>query len=247
MTSGLKAIPVAARANEDPAALTQKRIDIRFAAPHSGLAPLTSSSIVYKRVENSSIVDVIGLEIRTYLADFVHPSRKGVLVDRDRLLCHTPTNDYHGNFSALLFDSLFTRICKNFQGMGLNNCRIYLDGASYHFHKTAAKPARDAKMPDLREWAKWPDTIYAIAKQYGGHVIRKTPPYHCELQPIENIWACVKNKVAALTNGLHTSLSLKRTLISLFFSIPESTLLRVWNESIKGIQYWTAAEMEKAE
>ncbi|KAF9287465.1 hypothetical protein BGZ88_008589 [Linnemannia elongata] len=159
--------------------------------------------------------------------------------------------------------------------MGLNNCRIYLDGASYHFHKTAAKPARDAKMPDLREWAKWPDvktwldkenrhilynarrkvnrshvkayTIYAIAKQYGGHVIRKAPLYHCELQPIENIWACVKNKVAALTNGLHTSLSLKRTLISLFFSIPESTLLRVWNESIKGIQYWTAAEMEKAE
>ena len=193
-----------------------------------------------------------------------------------------PTNDYHGNFSSLLFDDLFTRICKNLQGMGLNNCRIHLDGASYHFHKTAAKPAGNAKLEDLREWAKRPDvkawldkerrhlpdnprrkdiephvkayvrestwTIYAIAKQYGGHVIRKTPPYHCELQPIEKIWACVKNKVAALTNGQHTSLSLKRTLISLFLTIPESTFLSLWNESIKqGIQYWIAAEREKAE
>ncbi|KAG0375649.1 hypothetical protein BGX24_008838 [Mortierella sp. AD032] len=164
--------------------------------------------------------------------------------------------------------------------MGLNNCRIHLDGASYHFHKTAAKPAGNAKLSDLREWAKRPDvkawldeenrqipdnpkkkdiephvkayvqastwTIYAIAKQYGGHIIRKTPPYHCELQPIEKIWACVKNKVAALTNGQHTSLSLKRTLIHLFFTIPESTFLSLWNESIKeGIQYWIAAEKEK--
>jgi len=191
-----------------------------------------------------------------------------------------PTNDYHGNFSADLFDSLFTRICKNLQGMGLNNCRIHLDGASYHFHKTTAKPAGNANLSDLREWAKRPDvkawlekenrsipdnprkkdiephvkayvqdstwTVYAIAKQYGGHIIRKTPPYHCELQPIEKIWACVKNKVAALTNGQYTSLSLKRTLIRLFSTIPESTFLSLWNESIRqGIQYWTAAEKER--
>jgi hypothetical protein len=35
-----------------------------------------------------------------------------------------PTNDYNGNFSADLFDSLFTRICKNLQGMGLNNYQM---------------------------------------------------------------------------------------------------------------------------
>ncbi|KAG0041717.1 hypothetical protein BGZ89_007268, partial [Linnemannia elongata] len=40
-------------------------------------------------------------------------------------------------------------------------------------------------------------SIYTIAKQYGGHIIRKTPPYHCELQPIEKVWGCVKNKVAS--------------------------------------------------
>jgi len=146
-----------------------------------------------------------------------------------------PTNDYHGNFSADLFDSLFTCICKSLQGMGLNSCRIHLDGASYHFHTTTAKPAGNANLSDLRECAKRPDVkawlekenrhipdnprkkdiephvkahvqdstwaIYAIAKQYGGHIIRKTPSYHCELQPIEKIWACVKNRVAAVTNG----------------------------------------------
>ncbi|KAF8937797.1 hypothetical protein BGZ47_008853 [Haplosporangium gracile] len=43
------------------------------------------------------------------------------------------------------------------QGMSLNNCRSHLGSASYHFHKTAAKPADNAKLEDLREWATGPD------------------------------------------------------------------------------------------
>ncbi|KAF9152443.1 hypothetical protein DFQ26_000905 [Actinomortierella ambigua] len=81
-------------------------------------------------------------------------------------------------------------------------------------------------------------SIYSIAKRYGGHIICKTPPYHCELQPIEKIWACAKNKVASITDGRFTLLSLKRTLIPLFSAIPESTFLRLWNGSIReGIEY----------
>ncbi|KAF9538349.1 hypothetical protein EC957_006887, partial [Mortierella hygrophila] len=74
-------------------------------------------------------------------------------------------------------------------------------------------------------------TIYAIAEQYGGYIIRKSNPYHCERHLIEKIWACIKNKVAALTNGKHTSLSLKITLARLHYTNSKSTFLSVWNES----------------
>jgi hypothetical protein len=94
--------------------------------------------------------------------------------------------------------------------------------------------------------ATW--TIYDIAKENGNHIIRKTPPYHCELQPIERIWACVKNKVAATTNGSHTTVSLKRTLEILFASIPQSTFLSVWSESINQcIKYQVEKEKEEEE
>ena len=42
------------------------------------------------------------------------------------------------------------------------------------------------------------DTVYVVdemAKKYGKTVLR-LPPYHCELNPIELIWASLKTKVA---------------------------------------------------
>ena len=40
--------------------------------------------------------------------------------------------------------------------------------------------------------------IIDIAKDNGGHQIQWTPPYHPELQPIERVWACVKNEIARM-------------------------------------------------
>ncbi|KAF9538518.1 hypothetical protein EC957_006692, partial [Mortierella hygrophila] len=107
------------------------------------------------------------------------------------------------------------------------------------------------KKADIQKHAKiyvdeatW--SIYDIARRNGNHIIRKTPPYHCELQPIEKIWACIKNKVAATTNGRHTLLSLKQTLDHLFFSIPQETFLAVWRGSIEqGRKYWFESEEER--
>ncbi|KAF9931831.1 hypothetical protein FBU30_009527 [Linnemannia zychae] len=61
----------------------------------------------------------------------------------------------------------------------------------------------------------------------------KTPPYHCELQPIEKIWAVVKNIVASRTTGNMTPLGLKRMLVQLFFSIPTRIFISVWEKCIK--------------
>ena len=38
--------------------------------------------------------------------------------------------------------------------------------------------------------------VCEIARENGGHEIQWTPPYHPELQPIERVWACVKNQIA---------------------------------------------------
>ncbi|KAF9346502.1 hypothetical protein BGX34_003850, partial [Mortierella sp. NVP85] len=39
-------------------------------------------------------------------------------------------------------------------------------------------------------------TIKKITEENGSQIIFKTPPYHCELQPIEMIWGIIKNMIA---------------------------------------------------
>lgn len=74
-------------------------------------------------------------------------------------------------------------------------------------------------------------TIYEHAKN-GNHVIMKTPPYHCELQPIEKIWGVVKNKVASNATGKETNIELKKNLERLFVQIPPLVFISVWLKSI---------------
>ena len=59
-----------------------------------------------------------------------------------------------------------------------------------------------------------PFSCVEIAKRYD-HQISYTPPYHCELQPIESIWAVVKGEVASL--GPHPNLlSVRNKLLDAF-------------------------------
>ncbi|KAF9995905.1 hypothetical protein BGZ79_010372 [Entomortierella chlamydospora] len=76
-------------------------------------------------------------------------------------------------------------------------------------------------------------SIYSIAAEHGGHRICKTPPYHYELQPIEKIWAVVKNAVAAQATGNMKALQLKQTLIGYFFEIPMFIFISLWNKNIE--------------
>ncbi|KAF9149920.1 hypothetical protein BGX21_005689, partial [Mortierella sp. AD011] len=77
-----------------------------------------------------------------------------------------------------------------------------------------------------------PQCAKKIAEKTGGHQVCKTPPYHCELQPIEEIWAVVKNMVAANATGEMKPLELKRLLDHYFACIPEEIFRSVWNTSI---------------
>jgi hypothetical protein len=71
--------------------------------------------------------------------------------------------------------------------------RLLMDHDIY-FHEKALKPelyllAKSVHVPK-------DDACMRIAAKYG-HRVLITPPYHPELQPIEIIWAVVKNAVAA--------------------------------------------------
>src|SRR5690348_6696729 len=95
-----------------------------------------------------------------------------------------------------------------------------MDGAKYHKRRISPVPSSNDRKETLQRWLVDNDVEYPanackaellnlirmnkgkvafacveIAKKYG-HEVLYTPPYHCELQPIEGVWAVVKNEVA---------------------------------------------------
>jgi len=146
--------------------------------------------------------------------------------------------DYHGNFNADIFEDLFSTLCKTLhENYGPVN--IHMDGASYHKRRVETIPSSNAKKQELIDWLnaheisfssdlrrpellelvkinkeKVPFSCINIAEQYE-HEVSFTPPYHCELQPIEGVWAVVKGEVAR--SGPHPSLlSVRNTLLDAF-------------------------------
>ena len=67
---------------------------------------------------------------------------------------------------------------------------------------------------------------YEIANRYG-HRIVITPPYHCELQPIEKVWSMAKTPLAYNPDLNETAMKLKAKLEEILKSLPEKSLLSV--------------------
>jgi hypothetical protein len=127
--------------------------------------------------------------------------------------------DYHGNFNAELFEKWFRKLCETAR-IDCGECRFILDGAKYHKRVEDPAPCQSKSKSEHFGWlvrqgvpaamqmkkkelielvsAHRPETkhvICEIAKEFG-HEILFTPPYHPELQPIELIWAAIKNPIA---------------------------------------------------
>ncbi|OQR85154.1 hypothetical protein ACHHYP_12193 [Achlya hypogyna] len=128
--------------------------------------------------------------------------------------------DYHGNFTAQLFERWFKELCESL-AQDHGTCVIHLDGAKYHKRVLNPNPTASWKKAAIQSWlssrnvyfqacevkaellqkakdAKEPPRFACVevARSYG-HRVLYTPPYHPELQPIEIIWAVCKNRVAA--------------------------------------------------
>ncbi|CAB4489170.1 unnamed protein product [Rhizophagus irregularis] len=122
--------------------------------------------------------------------------------------------DYHGNFNAEIFEDLFSTLCKAlYEKYGPVN--IHMDGASYHKRRVENIPTSNTKKQEIIDWLNAHNIVFSdelrrpellelvqmnkekvtfacvkIAKQYE-HEVSFTPPYHCELQPIEGIWSVI--------------------------------------------------------
>ncbi|KAK4325758.1 hypothetical protein Pmani_003701 [Petrolisthes manimaculis] len=105
------------------------------------------------------------------------------------------------------------------------NSLIVMDNASYHSRKVNKAPAYSSRKSVIIEWLSENNISYdatlnkpelmEICRQnieksryeiddiaaLQGHEVLRLPPYHCELNPIELIWAKVKTKVKKLNSN----------------------------------------------
>jgi len=138
------------------------------------------------------------------------------------VLAAMDSEDYHSNFTPQLFEQWFEQLCATLTAKH-GSCKIFLDGAKYHRRRLDAIPTPADKKDVIKKWlteqniafddastkkrlldivhgVKDDKKVFAvveIAKKHG-HDIQYTPPYHPELQPIEEIWAHAKNKLALI-------------------------------------------------
>lgn len=127
------------------------------------------------------------------------------------------TSDYHDEMTGTVFNEWFRSILPELDA----NSVVVLDNASYHSLKVEKIPNSNTKKDDIKAWLNDKKIPYqssclkkdllqkvseashfyddyvvdALARDSGRTVVR-LPPYHCELNPIELVWANMKSYVA---------------------------------------------------
>ena len=127
------------------------------------------------------------------------------------------TKDYHEEMDSDRFLSWFKdQLLPN---VPPNSC-IMMDNASYHSRELNRAPTSNSKKHEMQEWLREKKipfdermvkpTLYEIIKLHKpqfksyeidklaetfGHTVIRLPPYHCEFNPIELIWAQVKDYI----------------------------------------------------
>ncbi|XP_025203228.1 uncharacterized protein LOC112600257 [Melanaphis sacchari] len=127
------------------------------------------------------------------------------------------STDYHSQMNSELFKSWFTQMLNNLEEPSV----IIMDNASYHSTLIDNYPKSNTKKADVQEWltkknikfspletlAELKMRVKALIpneKKYEldqlalemDHEVIRLPPYHCQYNPIELIWAQVKGQVA---------------------------------------------------
>lgn len=128
------------------------------------------------------------------------------------------TGDYHEDMNSAVFENWFSAVLEKLP----DDAIIIMDNAPYHSRKVEKLPSTSSKKKDMQNWLQSKQIPFQIEmsrpvlldliKQHrhnfnhyvvdematakNKHVLR-LPPYHCELNPIELVWAEIKNYVAA--------------------------------------------------
>ena len=127
------------------------------------------------------------------------------------------TGDYHEDMNSVVFQSWFFKLMENIPP----NSTIVMDNAPYHSVVKERPPTTAWKKSDIQDWltknnVEWSPSMlkpelmelvrvhkprkitYEIdhLAHENGHRVIRLPPYHCQFNPIELIWAQIKGKVA---------------------------------------------------
>ncbi|XP_072400186.1 uncharacterized protein [Diabrotica undecimpunctata] len=127
------------------------------------------------------------------------------------------TEDYHEEMNASVFENWFNSILQKLP----KNAIIVMDNASYHSRKVEKIPTTSSTKKYMQEWLQIKNIPFDMEMvrsellhlvrvnkdkynmyvtdemaKTNGQIVLRLPPYHCELNPIEKIWAQVKNEVA---------------------------------------------------
>ncbi|XP_063382868.1 uncharacterized protein LOC134669294 [Cydia fagiglandana] len=133
-------------------------------------------------------------------------------------LAGTDDGDYHKEMNGANFEKWFDVILNNVEP----NSVIVMDNAPYHSRKLEKTPILKTKKAEIQEWLRSKNIAFGpkeykeqllkrvrkVKKKYEKYVVDekakergitviRLPPYHCELNPIELIWAQVKGEIAA--------------------------------------------------
>lgn len=131
------------------------------------------------------------------------------------------SKDYHEEMTADVFEEYFQQMIEYIP----QNSVIVMDNASYHSRLVEKLPTSSWKKAAMIEWLQckalnFDDTmvkteLLQVVRQHKakfkkfvidemakgrGIIVHRLPPYHCELNPIELIWAQVKGYVARNNN-----------------------------------------------
>lgn len=126
-------------------------------------------------------------------------------------------SDYHQEMNSTIFKEWFINMLTSLE----EGCIIVMDNASYHSKYKEGVPNSKSRKADVLLWLREKDIphnptsllpeLLSIVKQHRykyqfyeldilaslmGHEVIRLPPYHCQYNPIELIWAQVKREVA---------------------------------------------------
>jgi transposase len=162
------------------------------------------------------------------------------------------TDDYHDdmnfeNFSKWLKNDVLPRLPPK--------SLLVMDNAKYHCKKAEGEPGSKSRKCELKEWldknnfvydkkalkpALWQlvkghlktDTKLAIDEliHQHGHQVLRLPPYHCELNPIEMVWAWVKNKIKICNNTFKT-----KDVLALTRQVMENVPPELWANCVRHV------------
>lgn len=127
------------------------------------------------------------------------------------------TQDYHPPMNATIFEKWYLQMLMNLEEPSI----IIMDNAPYHSSLLEEYPKSNSRKTDVQQWLREKNIDFSLVETVDelrakvklamprekiykldqltlkmGHEVVRLPPYHCQYNPIELIWAQLNGRVA---------------------------------------------------